>query len=625
MSKPDKTLNKAVVYIFIGVLIISSIFAVMMFGPRPGPQSSIFNTTLRYYTKGTQQLYYGDYANSMIQDIGDLGIVVTDYSMEYAIFLDNVIGSKEFDMAIIELEGLNAPHLELLFREGSSLNVFNFADSIDGGLTNEFIDNITREMDSYERKNLIYDLQEHLMDNVVPMIPLFTPARTFAYWNNLEGFTSKWGISDSLPYMSFDGLHDNQDSITELKIGMGGWYDLNPLTMTEDGEKLLVSLIMDKLIHLDEKGTPTHYGLIDSWEYENDTTLLLHVRNGVNWQPDVEGIFPSEQVTIDDVMFSLDMITSPYANLNNEIFKWIDSYEDHNSTTIAVYIDSDPATPEKEPYAFALEDLSIYPFPEYYLNVESTIQEIVNSARWTKFRQNPFGTGKYTFNATDSQVDLTASLKRFNNWHGVGVDPIKIPNLVFETIEVQTYPESYAMNLELQEGSRIDIADFGKNPAMVLSIPEDNFNVEFKVENSLVFVAFNLDNDIFGGANNYVTTSEPGVSKALAIRKALSYMIQKTLMNDAFHEGLFNITDTPISRYFTDYYYQSVTIYPYSVSEAINYLNIAGFNISTETNGTTEESSFEIVSSLLSLGLFTTIMITLRKRKTKGELNEPCK
>ena len=617
MSKPERTLNKAVLYIFIGVLIITALFAVMMFGPRPGPQSSVFNTTLRFYTKGTQKLYYTDYADSIVQDIGDLGIAVTDYSMDYALFLDNVVGSREYEMAIIELEGLNSPHLELLFKEGASLNVFNFVDSLDSGLTSELIDNITQEMDAYARKNLFYTLQEHLMDSIVPMIPLFTPARVFAYWNNLEGFTSKWGISDSLPYMSFDGLHSNQDSTTELKIGIGGWYDLNPLTMFEDGEKLLVSLIMDKLIHLDEKGTPTNYGLIDSWEYENDTTLLLHVRNGVNWQPDVEGIFPSEQLTVDDVKFTLDLTKSPYANLNHKIYKWIDSYENYNSTTVAINIDSNPDTPEKEPYAFALEDLSIYPFPEYYLNVESTIEDIVDSGRWTKFRQNPFGTGKYTYNATDSQIDLTASLNRFTGWHGVGVDPVKTASLVFETIETQSRTDSYSMNLDLQEGSRIDIADFGKDPAMILAIPEDDFIVDLKLENSLIFVAFNLENEIFGGANNYVPTNETGVSKALAIRKALAFMIQKTVMNDAFHEGFYNITDSPISRYFSDIYYQSVTTYPYSVAEAINYLNIAGFNISTETEGSTEESNYEIVSSVVSLGLFTAITITLRKRKRK--------
>ena len=121
MSSPDKTLNKAILYVFIGVLIISSIFAVMMFGPRPAPRSDVFNTSLRFYEKGTEKLYYVDYADSIIQNIGDIGIAVTDYSMDYATFLDNVFGSKEYEMAIVELGGLNAPHLEFMFKEGASL------------------------------------------------------------------------------------------------------------------------------------------------------------------------------------------------------------------------------------------------------------------------------------------------------------------------------------------------------------------------------------------------------------------------------------------------------------------------------------------------------------------------
>ncbi len=617
MSKPVKHFNKAIVYILIGILVITSIFAVMMFGPRPGPQSTMFDSTLRYYTKGTEKLFYTDYAQSIVQDIKEVGILVTDYQMEYSTFLDQVFGAKEYEMAIIELEGQNAPHFEFLFKEGASLNVFNFQNAMDNGTTLNLINNITQEIDFHARKNLLFALQEHLMNNVVPMVPIFTPARIFAYWDNLEGFTSKWGISDSLPYMSFNGLHSNQESVTELKIGIGGWFDLCPLTMREAGEKLIVSLIMDKLIHLDEKGSPTKYGLIDSWEYLNQTTLLLHVRDNVQWQPDVDGIFTSEEHSIDDVIFTLDLITSIHANVNYQLYNWIDSYEVYNGTTVAVHIDSVPETAEREPYAFALEDLSVYTYPGYYLDVESTIEEIVESTRWIKYKESPFGTGKYRFNATESHIDLTAFLERFDSWHGIGVDPGKTTNLVFETIETQTVPDSYSMNLELQEGNKIDIADFGKDPGMEIAIPDENFRIGYKVENSLIFIAFNLENDVFGGSNNYVPTNETGVSKALAIRKALSSLVHKTFLNNAFHEGKYNISDSPVSRYYTDYYNPSVTTYPYSISEAIEFLKLAGFNISTETNGSVEESSYGVISSIVALGIFTAITITLRIRKQR--------
>ncbi len=613
MSKPDKALNKATVYILIGLILLSSIFAIMMFGPGSGPQNALFSTSLKYYTKGTEELYYVDYAQDIIQDIREIGVDVTGYPTEYSVFLDQVFSSKEYDMAIIEFGDLNSPHLELMFKEGASYNIFNFENALDGNTTLNLLNNITIETDFNARKTLFYQLQEHLMLNIVPMVPLFTPVRTFAYWDNLEGFYSEQGLSHSLPYMSFNGLHEDQVTVDELYVGAGRWFDLHPLTMLEDAEKLIVSLMMDKLVEQDKKGMATKLGLIDNWEYLNDTTLLLHLRNNVNWQNDVDNLFTTETLTTADVLFTLDLYKSLYSNLNYELYNWIESYEEYNSTTVVIYIDSNQLTPEREPYGFALEDLAIYPFPEYYLNVEPTIEDVVNSDRWTKFRVNPFGTGKYCFNASESQEDLAAILYRFNDWHGNGILPGEPTNLAFNRIEVQMYESSYVMNLALQEG-RIDWADFKKNPVIEDAIPEENFKVEFKIENSLIFLAFNLQNSIFGGANNFEPTNETGVSKALAIRKAIATIIQKSLTNERLHNGRYNLTDSPLTYFFTDYYYTGVTDYPFSIDQAVEYLILAGYNISARVEDA-EETSFSLVSSIVGLSFVSPILVLIIKRK----------
>ena len=614
MSKPDKTLNKPLVYILIALVILSSIFAIMMFGPGPGPSNSLFDTSLRYYTKGTEELFYVDYAQDIIQDIREMGVEVTGLPSEYTIFLDEVMSSKEYEMAIVELEGKNSPHLEFLFREGTNNNIFNFENVMDGNVTRDLLGNITIETDFNARKTLLYQLQDHLMDNVVPMIPLFTPVRTFAYWDNIEGFTNTLGIAHSLPYMSFNGLHEYQDSTDEIFIGAGRWFDLNPLTMEEDAEEFIVSLMMDKLIELDEKGMATEFGLIDKWEFLNSTTLLLHVRENVNWQTDVDGLYTSEILTTDDVIFTLDLYTDDEANRDADLFNWIESYEEYNSSTVAIYIDSFPVTTEREPYGFALEDLSIYPFPSYYLNVEPTIHDILISNRWLKFKDNPFGTGKYYFNSTESQVDLAAVLYRFDDWHDVGMLEGEPTNLTFNMIEVQMYEDRYTMNLALQEG-RIDLADFKNNPIIEDSIPENNFKVEFKLENSLIFIAFNLKDDVFGGANNFVPTNETGVSKALAIRKAIASILQKTLTNERLHNGHYNITDSPLPYYYLDYYYSGVTKYPFSIDNAINYLVLAGFNITGDN--ITNETSYNLISSVAGLSIISPILVLIMNRKKK--------
>ncbi|MCG3222095.1 MAG: hypothetical protein H7641_12025 [Candidatus Heimdallarchaeota archaeon] len=619
MSKPDKAFNRRFIYVLIGLLLVTSIFVVILFRPEPSNPGSVFTTSLRYYTRGTERVYYPDYAKSIIQSIREIGIDVTNYETEYSVFLNKVVENKEFDLAIIEIEGENSPILDLFFKEDSFLNIFNFKNELDNGTTASYVTNITQEMDFNARQDYFFDFQEHLMKDILLMVPLYTPARFFAYYDNLKDFSAVMDFSHSIPYMEFDGLHEGQESLTTLKIGTSEWNNFSPVEATKRGEKVVLSLVMDKLIELDEKNTPIKRGLIDDWMFENDTTLILHVRDGIEWQPDNDELFTGELLTVDDVIFTLDMYTSPDANNNYEIFDWIESYESNGTSSIKIYIDSDPSTEEKEPYAFALEELSIYPYPEFYLNTESTISQIVSSVRYSNFAISPFGTGKYRFNSSEAEIDFSVTLKRYDNWHGVGyLDGIPT-NLEFDFVELKSYADPTAMNFDLKEGGVIDIADFGKNPDLEISYQTVDFKTQFRLENSLVFLAFNLKNEIFGGANNYVPTEEEGVSKGLAIRRALASMIDKSYMDSVFHNNKFNVTETPISRYFSDYYNPSVTTYPYSISEAISNLRLAGYNVSTNPEDFETEASFSLVSTITAFSLVTGIFVINRKRtKTKA-------
>ena len=624
MSGTESSLNKAIAYVFIGFVVVSVVLGLTFFlGPRTGDGRGLFQTSIRFYTKGTEELYYSDYAQAIIQDIQEIGIEVTDYPMEYSTFLDRVFGSKSFDLAIIEIEQQNAPHLELFFKEGASFNIFNFQNEIDQGQTADLIENITQETDFYTRKAYFYDLQEHLMDNVLPMVPLFTPVRTFAFWGNVAGFSAELGLSHSLPYMYFDGLRDGQTDSTIFKAGISRWFDLNPISMREEAERTIVSLIMDKLIEIDEKGSLTKTGLIDNWEFINRTTVHLHVRNGVKWQPDPEGISSNEPFTIDDLMFTLDLLQSIETNLNHELYDWIKSYNEFNDSTVELHIDSNSSTTVREPYAFVLEDLSVYPFPKYYLNpTDDPIVTVANSVEWETFGNTPFGTGKYMY-STESNIDLgLVVLNKFNDWHGVGVKPGVTTNLVFNTLELQTYPEYYPMILDLRDGSVLDLADLGKHPSKEEEVTlEPNILVDYAVEDSIIFLAFNLANPVFGDENNFIPTNQTGVSKALAIRKAIASAIDKPSMNTAFHNDGYNLTETPLSAYYIDYYHPTVTTYDYSTVKAIEYLKLAGFNLTEGEGINTNQTPFDFAGIVAGFSISVFVMIAIR-RKTKVRKNE---
>lgn len=621
MSGTETSLNKAIAYVFIGFVLISAILGLTFFlGPRTGDSNGLFQTTIRYYTMGMESLYYTDYAQAIVQDIQDIGIEVLHYQMDYSTFLDRVFGSKGFDLALIEIEEQNVPHLELFFKEQASLNVFNFQDKFDDGYTSEFLGNITQETDFYTRKNYFYDLQDHLMENVLPMFPLFTPVRTYAFWGNLNGFSANLGLSHSLPYMSFSSLREGQTISNLLKAGISRWFDLNSLSMREEGEKVIVSLIMDKLIEINENGAVTKYGLIDNWDFVNQTTLLLHVRNGVEWQPDPDGVSTNEPFTVDDVIFTFDLLRSLYSNLNLELYDWIDSYEVYNGSTVALYIDSNSTSIKRETYAFPLEDLSTYPFPKYYLNEQDdSVEQVVNSDEWEKFGNTPFGTGKYIFNQAETNIDLgVVVLNRFDDWHGVGVLPGQTTNLVFETVELLTYDDDFGLEFDLLEGTGIDIADFGTDPAIEEKLEsEPSIILDFSIEDSIIFLAFNLENSIFGGDNNFVPTTEEGVSKALAIRKAIASAIDRPSMNSGFHNNRYNITDTPVSIFYKDYYNPNVVTYDYNLDQAISYLQLAGFNITTDGFDTLNETSFNFISTTVGLGIGVFVMIIISKKRKK--------
>ncbi|MHA1346849.1 MAG: ABC transporter substrate-binding protein, partial [Candidatus Heimdallarchaeaceae archaeon] len=613
----EKSSRKAIAVIVISFIVIAAFTSIFIYWAN-SPQNSrgLFGATLRYFTKGTEHLYYEEYAKSIAQDMREIGIDVTELPLEYAVFLENIFRDKDFDLALIELEGTTAPHLEYLFKQGASLNIFKFNDTFDEGYTTDLLNNISKATDFYERKNLFYSVQTHLMTDILPMVPLFTPVRTFVYWDNLRYFNPSFGLADSLPYLQFSGLHESQTSVDELNIGLlGKWIDFNPLTVVEHGEKFVLSLIMDKLTTLDEKGNPTPYGLIDEWDYVNSTFLKLHVRSDAMWQNDYEGLYENEPFTAEDVIFTLDLMIDQNANLNYEKLKWIDSYEIDtiNDNYVNVYIDSDSSTAEKEPYAFALEDLSAYPYPEHYLNVSATIAQIIESSRWEKFGEFPFGTGKYVYSTTESNPNIALTFDKHANWYNVGAIDGSSLSVDFDTIEVQKVPDVLSMTYEMKEGS-LDIADFGKDPVVEDSFtPLGTFRTDFQLENSIVFLAFNLENQYFGGANNFVPTTDEDTSKALATRKAIATIIDKTKINSQFHNSKFNISDTPLSTYYKDYYYPNVPKYERSIDQAIEFLELAGYNFTAL--GDQAPSNFISAGFGLTVASVFVTIISRRKKK----------
>ncbi|MHA1866097.1 MAG: ABC transporter substrate-binding protein [Candidatus Heimdallarchaeaceae archaeon] len=590
-----KKIPKGLIYLLALIFIITSIFAIIIFVPQPPPSNALFSISIRSYTTGYEKSYYSEYSTTIQTNLGEIGINAEVKSTDYATFLDKVVVNKDYDLAILEFEIESAPHLEVLFRENASLNIFNYKNNLDNGYIINKIDLAEKTVDFDERRNIYFDIQTYLMAKILPFVPLFTPVNTYAYWKQVNNFSAELGLSDSLPYMYL-----SDPSKEQLKVGIGYWNNIDPLSSQRTSEKELVSLFMDKLIKTSPDGTIIDGGLIKDWKFENETTLLLTVRPNVYWQPDVDNEYTDELFTIDDVIFTLNVFKSPYVNNEFHKYNWIKKITKVNETTISITIDADRETKINEPYAYALDDLSIYALPEHYLNVTGSWEGITSSTKWVKFSSYPFGTGKYKINFDETEKGITIIFDKFDNWHGAGVIPNVPTELSIKSLWINTYRDNYALLLSLQNND-IDFAIFGKDSQIANSLSTSEIEIQHSSSNSIVVLAFNLNNQYFGGENNYINATETSISKALAVRKAIAYAVNREQLNQGFHDEFYIITDT-IIPYGTKYYYSGTEKYDFSIQKAISYLELAGFTAKTqnsETSTAPETFWFSLIAIIL--------------------------
>ncbi|UJG41932.1 MAG: ABC transporter substrate-binding protein [Candidatus Heimdallarchaeum aukensis] len=605
-----KKIPKGLIYLLALIFIITAIFAIIVFVPQPPPTNALFSVSIRSYTTGYEKSYYSEYSTTIQTNLGLIGINAEVKSTDYATFLDKVVVNKDYDLAILEFEMESSPHLEVLFRENASLNIFNYKNDLDNSYVINKINLAEKTIDFEERRNIYFDIQTYLMKDVLPFVPLFTPVNTFAYWKQVNNFSAELGLSDSLPYMYLSDASKEQ-----LKVGIGYWNNIDPLNSKRTSEKQLVSLFMDKLIKTASDGSIIGGGLIKKWKFENETTLLLTIRSNVYWQQDVDKEYTDEQFTIDDVIFTLNVFKSPYVNNEYHQYDWIKKITKVNETTIAIAIDSDRETKENDPYAYALDDLSIYALPEHYLNVTGSWEGITSSTNWVKFSSYPFGTGKYKINFEETEKGVTIVLDKFEKWHGAGVIPNSPTDLNIQTLWINTYRDNYALLLSLQNKD-VDFAIFGKDSQIANPVSNSEIEIQHSPSNSIVVLAFNLDNKYFGGDNNFVNTTEESVSKALAVRKAIAYAVNREQLNEGFHDSFYIITDT-IIPYGTKYYYSGTEKYDFSIQKAINYLEIAGFSAKTENNTETSTAPGTLWFSSFAVLFISTTKIILRHKKER--------
>lgn len=244
--------------------------------------------------------------------------------------------------------------------------------------------------------------------------------------------------------------------------------------------------IFDRLVSLDNDMNLVP-GLAESWEVEDETTTVFHLRDDVTFHN-------GEHMTAEDVKFSLERcIASDGVNYNYLIIESMEIIDDY---TLKIKT--------KEPFNALLYRLT--------LDAASILSKKAAEEMGDKFNENPVGAGPYMFKSWDLAGDVV--LEAFPDYYK-GEAPVK--TLIFRQI-----PEALNRSIGLETGE-VDLAYDLVITDLETLRQNEKLKVEEVVSNTVWYLGFNCE--------------KPAISEE-KVRQAIAYAVNPQDVIDLAFSGV---------------------------------------------------------------------------------------
>lgn len=618
--------------LFLSALFLTTPFITVHFSN--GAVEPIANLVLRTNGGGV----FPDYGWGIAQCLSRIGIEVEVKISEWTEFIGVLCTTHDYDLAITEIvfppddfdpfSHFYSKNNNLYYSLGSSIDQIPYVAECDF-----LLKQISQTSDIENRTKLIYEWQNILMDKIVPFLPLLSSNDYIVTWDNLMEFNSSWNLSENLPYIYFDGLHEGQESLNELILADNNWRSLNPLCIVDESSSFVSTLVNEPLIKLSPEGIPLKYGLINNWEIINESHYVFTLRDDIFWNPsynvterdvDSDSLNPAtsnlmeglkdgqtsngtnRQITSIDAIFTLLSYGNEMVSEHANNFLWMkDIFLDPmDNLSFHLIIDGNETSAELDPFYPLFNRLNIPLLPEFFLNSTSTditnttsnipmfglYEGIEKTPEWVDYSASPFGCGKYLI---DYYVKNSLTQLRFSPyWFGVGGIDGTSQNLNIESILIKIITDTYDLYYGFKDGD-FDIF----NSIGFFSSLSDNpsFNSYQIKSNKISVLFFNLWRPFIGGADNHVYYDYEGKENytlASGIRKAICYAIDREGMNDMMHGGNLSVSNYPIPEIHSNYHSPDIVKYSYDLDKSLDWLR----------PGYTPNPLDEVLETLLILG-----------------------
>ncbi len=638
--------------IFFTILILSSLVAMSALNAYTSQAAVEPVANLVFKTNGGG--VRPDYGLYIAQYLREIGIEVEVKVEEWSVFVGTLMLTRDFDIGVVGLSGGGAsPDMYDVYGETGSLNLFGMNAEMPYGNESENmqIEGVTMT-DIEARQQWYYDWQELVMDKIVPILPLFAPRSYVATWANTLGYDARWGIIDSLPYIEYDGFHAGQVALDEFSVADANWRDLNPLQTDDTSSSFIFSLMAESIIGWSPDLAPLKTSLVEDWTQIDEFHYKFTMRDDVYWNPSynvtgrtassdpldpattplMEGLFDgsvsdgtNQQVTAKDAVFTYLAWSNDLVSESPTYHQWISNcYVDPvDELSFHIEIDGNPNTPAVENYVDFWARLPWEIIPEFFLNSsESDVTYTYGNAQctglydgilytdqWVAYSTSAFGCGKYMLDyyIRNSVTVLQAS----PFWHGLGVIDGTEQDLDIATFNVRVIPDISAELAEFKAG-KLDWTGLTAFPKDRQQMQADaRFVIQSYMAASMTFMFYNMRRPFVGGTDNNVYLTAPGkeeYTKGCAVRKAMSYAVDRDEMNQVIHDGEYLLAHSVIYPYTAFYYYNDIIKYTRDLDAAVDWLSAAGYDI------TVDPSPVPIFGILAAIGAASFVALYKKKK-----------
>ncbi|NHJ32079.1 MAG: hypothetical protein FK732_04385 [Asgard group archaeon] len=615
------------------IIRVSIVFAVFFTSLFVGSPITVKAQTEPFFTltaKTSGSNNYFDILNFVTQHLARIGIRVIPKFVEWGFFVNDLLFLHNWDLIYVGLVGGEIdPDWTGMYSQDAILNVFGYDVSMDwddelgNGINEWYLKQGTLLMPPHsgERIQHYWDWEQYLMNELLPLQPTFTPELHTVTWSNLQGYDINEDLKTNWGKLSWNGKHYGQENTSRIIISENPWITVNPLFGFWQPTADIPNKVMDSLVSFD-KDLNFYPHLADSLDFINETHLRMSLRENIKWQTDPEGLFPNEYFDADDVIFSFH--AWKHVSDIRHTFFWLEDIKKIDQYTVDFFIDQDPTTSENEPYAPLFRGLIAEIVPEHYLNQTQLLDGKTpdpSHNSWTTFSTHCFGTSLFELSPLYNPIETNLLLfedcwlldpavdksnmdfeRRFGNFSG-GITDLKI----------RTMSDLTARFLEFELGN-LDLIQFGGNFKKRDEYLENLETLVFEELNYFYgFLAYNMRESRGVLGSREPCQDDPSITKGLAVRKAISYAINRVEINQVIFGGEYSIQDYPIYQRMSKWCNPNIIRYNHDLEKAREYMVKAGYGEFTPDRLNKLEITGIVFSAALVTGIISSLVYWLNK------------